>query len=486
MSHDLVIKGGTVATATDTFRADVGITNGKVAALAESLEGARTIDATGKLVLPGGIESHCHIEQESATGAMTSDDYETGSRSALTGGNTSFVPFAAQHRGQSVRDTLALYHRRAEKSLIDYSFHLIVTDPTEAVLLEELPEAFAAGITSFKVFLTYDKMIVSDEAMLDILVTARRHGALTMVHAENNALIKWMVKRLVETGHTAPKYHAVSHPAAAEAEAINRAITLASFVGAPLLIVHVSTDEGARLVAAARQAGHAIFGETCPQYLFLTRQDLDRGTDGAKFCCSPPLRDRATQDDLWRHLQAGTFHLWSSDHAPYRFDATGKLSAGPNPPFNRIANGMPGIAMRAPLLMSEGVRKGRLTLNQFVAYTATNAAKLFGMHPKKGTIAIGSDADIAIWDLTAKRTITTAAMNDAMDYTPFEGMEITGWPVTMITRGRIALEDGTVKATRGDGEFIARAPFDFTGYTAPPPAELDDTNGFGINLIHKS
>ncbi len=350
MTYDLVIKGGTVATASDTFAADIGVKDGKIAAIAASLDGGgQTIDATGKLVLPGAIETHAHIEQESATGAMTSDDYRTGSISALYGGNTSFVPFAAQHRGQSVTDTLALYHERAKKSVIDYSFHLIVTDPTEEILTKELPEAFAGGITSFKVFLTYDKMIVPDEAMLDILVTARKHGALTMVHAENNALIKWMVKRLVETGHTAPKYHAVSHPAAAEAEAINRAITLATFVGAPLLIVHVSTEEGANLVADARRAGHAIFGETCPQYLFLTRDDLDKpGAEGGKFCCSPPLRDVQTQKDLWRHLQAGTFHLWSSDHAPYRFDETGKLSAGPNPRFNQIANGMPGIAMRVP------------------------------------------------------------------------------------------------------------------------------------------
>ncbi|MEO1103211.1 MAG: amidohydrolase family protein, partial [Pseudomonadota bacterium] len=348
----------------------------------------------------------------------------------------------------------------------------------------ELPEVFADGVTSFKVFMTYDKMIVSDEMMLDILVTARENAALTMVHAENNALIKWMVRRLIETGHDAPKYHAVSHPAAAEAEAIHRGIRLATFVGAPLLIVHVSTDEGARLVANARLDGHAIFGETCPQYFFLRRDDLDRpGAEGAKFCCSPPLRGADTQRDLWRHLQAGTFHLWSSDHAPYRFDETGKLSAGPNPPFNRIANGMPGIAMRAPLLMSEGVLKGRISLNQFVALTSTNAAKLFGMHPRKGTIAIGSDADITVWDPEEARVVTAADMHDAMDYTPFEGRSYTGWPETVITNGRIALHKGELRAERGDGAFIKRAPFDFTGYTAGPPPELDPSNGFGVKLV---
>ncbi|MEM8663067.1 MAG: amidohydrolase family protein, partial [Pseudomonadota bacterium] len=265
---------------------------------------------------------------------------------------------------------------------------------------------------------------------------------------------------------------------------IHRGIRLATFVGAPLLIVHVSTDEGARLVANARLDGHAIFGETCPQYLFLTRADLDRpGAEGAKFCCSPPLRGEDTQQDLWRHLQAGTFHLWSSDHAPYRFDETGKLAAGPNPPFNKVANGMPGIAMRAPLLMSEGVLKGRISLNQFVALTSANAAKLFGMHPRKGTIAIGSDADITIWDPNETRTVTAADMHDAMDYTPFEGRSFTGWPETVITNGRIALHKGELRAERGDGAFIKRAPFDFTGYTAGPPPELDPSNGFGVKLI---
>ncbi|MDA8869898.1 dihydropyrimidinase [Rhizobiaceae bacterium] len=484
-AFDLVIRGGIVATASDTFRADIGVRDGTVATLGLGLpNGRETIDATGLHVLPGGVESHAHIEQESATGAMTSDDYFTGSRSALFGGNTTIIPFAAQHRGESVDAVLETYHARARKSVIDYSFHLIVSDPTEAVLRDELPRAFEGGITSFKVFMTYDKMIVSDEAMLDILVTAREHGALTMTHAENNALIKWMVKRLVASGHTAPKYHAVSHPALAEVEAIQRGIRLASFVQAPLLIVHVSTDGGARAVQQARTDGHAIFGETCPQYFFLTADDLDRpGAEGAKFCCSPPLRDTATQADLWRHLQAGTFQLWSSDHAPYRFDETGKLSAGPNPPFNAIANGMPGIEMRMPLLMSHGVRAGRITLNQFVALTSTNAAKMFGIHPRKGTIAIGSDADLAIWDLSEKRTVTAEAMHDAMDYTPFEGMEVTGWPVTMIAGGRIAMRDGGMLAKAGDGAFLKRAPFDTTGYTPARAPELDPATAFGVSVL---
>ena len=486
LQYDLIIKGGTVATASDTFASDIGVKDGRIVALAENLEGAtQVVDAAGKLVLPGGIESHCHIEQESASGGMTADDYYSGSVSAAFGGNTTFIPFAAQHRGQTIADVLNLYHDRAgPKSVIDYSYHLIVTDPTERVLKEELPQAFEAGITSFKVFMTYDKMIVTDEMMLDILVTAKEHGALTMVHAENNAMIKWMVGRLIERGYDAARYHAVSHPAAAEIEAINRGVRLASFVDAPLLIVHVSTDEGANIVARARLEGQKIFGETCPQYLCLTAQDLDRpGAEGVKYCCSPPLRDEATQTALWRHLQAGTFQLFSSDHAPYRFDETGKLSSGPNPPFNKVANGMPGIELRAPLLFSEGVRKGRISLNTFVALTSTNAAKMFGLHPRKGTIAIGADADLAIWDPDLTRTVSAAGMHDNMDYTPFEGVQLQGWPVTMISRGEVIVEGGELKAERGRGQFLKRAPFDATGYSAGAAPELDPTQNFGATLL---
>ena len=481
---DLVIRNGTVATASDTFKADIGITGGRITAIAESLSADREIDASGKLVLPGGIEAHCHIAQESATGGMTADDYRSGSISAAFGGNSCFVPFAAQHRGMGVIETLDLYDSRARgASVIDYGYHLIVADPTEKALTEELPQAFARGVTSFKVFMTYDLMKIDDGQFLDILSVAKRHGALTMVHAENSGIIKWISDRLVAAGHTQPRYHAISHPAAAEAEAINRAITLARFVDAPLLIVHVSTPEGAGLVAKARLEGAKIFGETCPQYLFLTKEDLDRpGMEGAKFMCSPPVRDTATQEALWRHLQAGTFSVFSSDHAPYRFDASGKLSKGPDASFKQIANGMPGIALRLPLLFSEGVRGGRITLNQFVALGATNAAKLYGMHPQKGTIAIGADADIAIWDPEEERTVTVEDQHDNMDYTPFEGRQVTGWPVTVLSRGEAVIEGGRLVAEPGRGRFVHRARPDFTGHPGTRTPELDPDWNFGAEI----
>lgn len=484
MTHDLVIRGGTCATAADTFTADVGITDGRIATLGTGLDGAEVIDARGKLVLPGGIEAHCHIAQESATGGMTADDYRTGSISAAFGGNSSFIPFAAQHRGMGVSETLDLYDSRASgQSVIDYSYHLIVADPTEAVLAEELPAAFARGVSSFKVFMTYDLMRIDDGQFLDILSVAKAHGALTMVHAENNDMIKWMSARLEAGGYTAPRYHAPSHPALAEAEAINRAVALARLAGAALMIVHVSTEEGARLVADARRERAAIFAETCPQYLFLTRDDLDHpGMEGAKFMCSPPLRDAATQAALWRHLQAGTFSLFSSDHAPYRFDASGKLANGPDAPFRRIANGMPGLATRLPLLFSEGVNAGRITLQQFVALSAANAARLYGLAGRKGTIAVGADADIAIWDPEEVRTVRQADQHDAMDYTPYEGRELRGWPVTVLSRGVRVVDGGALVAAPGHGRFTARDPIDLTGYPGADIPELDPARNFGARI----
>jgi len=484
---DLLIEGGTVATASDTVDCDVGIRNGRIAVLGQAADmppAKETIDARGKLVLPGGIEAHCHIAQESATGGMTADDYRSGSISAAFGGNSCFVPFAAQHRGMGVGETLALYDSRATgSSVIDYGYHLIIADPTKKVLDEELPAAFERGVTSFKVFMTYDLMKIDDAQFLDILSVAKRHGALTMVHAENSGMIKWMSDRLVDGGYVAPRYHAISHPALAEIEAINRAISLARLVDAPLLIVHVSTPEGAALIAQARLDGAKIYGETCPQYLFLTRDDLDRpDMQGAKFMCSPPVRDTATQDALWRHLEAGTFSVCSSDHAPYRFDDSGKLAAGPAATFKQIANGMPGIALRLPLMFSEGVRTGRLTLNRFVSLSSTEAAKLYGMHPQKGTIAVGADADIAIWDPEETRIVTLADQHDAMDYTPYEGRELTGWPVTVLSRGRRVVDAGELIASPGDGQYIARNPIDLTGRRGTQVAELDPARNFGANI----
>ncbi|WP_165802861.1 dihydropyrimidinase [Pelagivirga sediminicola] len=474
MEFDTVIHGGTIVTASERYAGDIGITDGRICAVAERLAGGtRRIDAGGRLVMPGGIEAHAHIAQESASGIMTADGYLSGSISAAFGGNSSFIPFAAQHRGQSIDDVIATYDARARPSVIDYSWHLIVSDPTEEVLHDQLPRAFARGITSLKVFTTYDLLNIGDAGMLDILSVARDHGALTMVHAENHAMVAWMNGELGARGLTAPKYHALSRPELAEEEAINRAITLAQLSGAPLFVVHVSTAGGAARVQRARGEGGQVFAETCPQYLALTRDDLDRpGMEGAKFICSPPLRDAATQDALWRHVQTGTFDSVSSDHAPYRFDGTGKLMHGQGAPYPKIANGMPGIAARLPWLFSEGVVKGRLRLEDFVALTSTNAARIFGA-AKKGRITPGMDADIAIWNPEAVRKVTLADQHDNMDFTPFEGMELTGVPEIVMTRGEVIVAHGTLHGKEGQGRFFARAPMGRTGRPGMPVKEVE-------------
>lgn len=483
MDFDTVIHSGTIATADMTLRGDIGIREGRIVAVAEKLPGGtRRIDAGGRIVMPGGIEAHAHIAQESSSGIMTADDYLSGSVSAAFGGNSSIIPFAAQHRGQSVDEVIEIYGRRAARSVLDYSWHLIISDPTEAVLHDQLPRAFAKGITSFKVFMTYDLMNLGDGGMLDILSVARAHGAMTMVHAENNDMVKWMNHQLAAKGLTAPRYHAISRPELAEEEAINRAIQLAKLVDAPLFIVHVSTAGGAAIVRREKLAGAKLFAETCPQYLALSRDDLDRpGMEGAKFICSPPLRGADTQRALWHHIAAGTFESVSSDHAPYRADATGKFLNGPDAPYPKIANGMPGIAMRLPWLFSEGVVRGRITLEQFVALSATNAAKTFGCNTK-GRIAPGMDADIAIWNPDVTRQVTLADMHDAMDYSPFEGAQLTGMPETVLNRGAPIIEQSVLVATEGQGRFFGRAPVDLRGRPGFVAPEFDPAQNFGTEL----
>ncbi|KAA2317225.1 dihydropyrimidinase [Pseudooceanicola sediminis] len=483
MEFDTVIHGGQIATADFLFDGDIGICDGRIAAVAERLSGGtRRIDAGGRIVMPGGIEAHAHIAQESATGLMTADDYYSGSVSAAFGGNSSFIPFAAQHRGQSIEHVIETYDARAQRSVLDFSYHLIVSDPTEEVLAEQLPRAFKRGITSFKVFTTYDALVLPDAAMLDILTVARAHGAITMVHAENDGMVKWMNKQLAQRGLSAPKYHPVSRPEIAEEEAINRMIALAKLADAPLFIVHVSTAGGAEIVRREKAAGVKLFAETCPQYLALTRDDLDRdGMEGAKYICSPPLRDHATQEALWAHARSGTFESVSSDHAPYRFDDTGKFANGAHAAYPRIANGMPGIAARLPYLFSEGVAKGRITLEQFVALSSTNAAKTFGC-TTKGRIAPGMDADIAIWNPETRKTLRASDQHDNMDYSPFEGMEMTGAPEIVMNRGDCIVEHGVLKATEGRGRFIRRAPADLRARPGYAAKEFDPAQNFGAVL----
>ncbi|MBI3708754.1 MAG: dihydropyrimidinase [Proteobacteria bacterium] len=457
---DIVIKGGTIATAADIMRCDIGISGGRIAALGEGLDaGARFIDATGRLVLPGGIDGHCHIDQPMSDGSVMADDFTTGTRSAACGGTTTIIPFACQVKGRSLREAVQDYHRRADgKAMIDYAFHLIVSDPSDQVLGQELPALIKDGYTSFKVYMTYDELKLDDRQMLDVLALARREGAMTMIHAENTDCIAWLTEKLELAGRTQPRFHAISRPKPVEREATHRAITLAELVDIPVLIVHVSGAEAVEQIRWAQGRGLRVYAETCPQYLFLSEDDLGQeGIAGMKCICSPPPRDKANQPAIWDGLAGGVFQVFSSDHAPFTAgDAKGKLVAGITPPFRRVPNGVPGIETRLPLLFSEGVGKGRITLQNFVALTATSPAKIYGLHPRKGTIAVGSDADLAIWDPARKVRITNGKLHHAVDYTPYEGMELTGWPVVTLSRGEVVCEEGAVKGTPGRGQFLPR------------------------------
>ena len=450
--------GGKVVSASDIVACDVGISGSRISALGDSLEGAaRTIDVSGKWVLPGGIDSHCHIEQESSSGVWTADDFHTGTLAAVCGGTTTIIPFAAQYKGQSLRRVVRDYHARAApKAVIDYAFHLIVSDPTPNVLGQELPALIGDGYTSFKIYMTYDSLKLNDQEFLSVLAVARREGAMVMVHAENHDIIAWLSDKLLAAGNSAPKYHGVAHAAVAEREATHRAISLAEIVDVPLLIVHVSGHEAIEQIRWAQSKGLRIYGETCPQYLFLTADDLDRpGFEGAMWMCSPPPRDAANQEAVWRGLQSKVFQVFSSDHAPYRYnDPEGKLRAGDRTTFKTIANGVPGIELRLALLFSEGVMTGRISMPHFVELTAANAAKLYGLYPRKGVIAVGSDADIAVWDDTREVKVSLDLLHENMDYTPYEGRTLRGWPELVISRGDIVVENGRARADRGRGEFL--------------------------------
>ena len=482
---DTIIRGGTVATATDVYKADVGIRGERIAAIGERLQsGKKEIDARGRYVLPGGIDSHCHIEQLSAGGLMNADTWESATTSAAFGGTTTVISFAAQHVGMQLPKVLEDYALLAKKgAVIDYCFHMIVSDATEQLVRHDLPAAIKAGHASIKLFMTYDKLRVQDEQALDVLMTARENRAMVCVHAENHGMIAWMGKRLLERGYIAPRYHAVSHPRVSETEAFERLIAMAALIDQPIMIFHVSTREGAAIIRRARGAGQKIFGETCPQYLFMTAKDLDRpGLEGAKWMCSPPPRTADDQEALWQALALGDLQTVTSDHAPYRYDASGKLSGGPKSTFKQIANGQPGLETRLPILFDAMVSKARMDICKFVQLTATEPAKIYNLHPRKGTIAIGADADIALWNPRRKVTLTDAMMHDRTGYTPYAGRTVTGWPEIVLRRGALIVADGKLQATAGSGRFLPRTGGEAARPTGRLAPEMDPKRNFGAKL----
>jgi len=457
---DLVIRDGTVATAADVFACDVGISGGRIVALSNKLSkgaGKREIDASGKLVLPGGVDSHCHFDQPTGDASVMADDFRSGTVSAVCGGTTTVIPFACQAKGQSLRAAVQDYHRRAAgKAVVDYAFHLIVTDPSQQVLGQELPALIKDGYTSFKIYMTYDALKLNDREILEVLALARREGAMAMIHAENADCIAWLTEKLELAGQVAPYFHAVSRPPVVEREATHRVISLAELIDVPILIVHVSGAEAIEQIRWAQGRGLRVYAETCPQYLLLTAEDLRlEGLEGAKCICSPPPRDKANQAAVWAGLESGVFQVFSSDHAPFRFnDPKGKMVNGPDAPFRHVPNGIPGVETRLPLLFSEGVGKGRIELTRFVELTSANPARIYGLYPRKGTIAVGTDADLVVWDPEREVRITNDILHHAVDYTPYEGITVRGWPDTVVSRGEIVVDDGGFVGKAGRGQFL--------------------------------
>ena len=460
-SFDLVIRGGTLVTDTEQVHADLGVRGGIIAGIGPDLDGTAVLDASGLMVLPGGVDSHCHIEQLQEGGGADEETWETGSRSALAGGTTSVVSFSTQFKGGPILPLLQEYRRRAAAgAMVDYALHQIITDPTDDVLAE-LAEVVASGVRSFKAFLTYDPLHLDDRQYLRVLAAARRLGALVTVHCENYDAIAWRTEALLTAGLTAPKYHAWSRPPVVEQEATARAIALAELVDQPIQVFHVSGPHAADEIARARARGLRVWGETCPQYFVLTAADMDRpGFEGAKFMCSPPPRDAAATTGLWDAIRRGTLDVVSSDHSGWSFEGSrGKRVNGTDASFRDIPNGVPGLAARLAIGWSEGVATGRISPSDFVRLTSTQPARMFGLHPRKGSLLPGADADVVLWDPARRVTLTNTLMQHAIDYTPYEGLAVTGWPIATVRRGEVVMRDGAVTAQPGSGRYLPVAPY---------------------------
>jgi dihydropyrimidinase len=464
---DLIIRNATVVTGDEARIMDIGIADGRISVLAARLtNAAQIIDASGLIAMPGGIDSHVHIAQPSGNGVVMADDFDSATRSAAFGGNTVVMPFCLPKGDATLREAVADYVAQAQGNChLDTAIHLIVHRTDPVTLGQDLPALFGAGFTSFKVFMTYANMALSDRQILDVLKVAKELGAAVMVHAENEDAIEYLRDEAERQGATAPLMHARTRPVPVEREATHRALSLAQIAGVPLTIVHVSNGEALDEIRRARLRGQIVHAETCPQYLTLTADDLDRaGFEGAKYVCSPPPRDAAAQAECWAGIELGDFDLFSSDHCPFRFACgDGKDANGVTASFRNVPNGIPAVETRLPILFSEGVMKNRISLSHFARITATNHARLYGLAPRKGSIAIGADADIVLWDPTITRTISQADLHHGADYTPWEGFTVTGWPVASFLRGKPLIRDGQI--VHGQGEVMGCGPPDQRAFT---------------------
>ncbi len=453
MNFDVIIKGGKIITGSDEFVADIGILEGKVVEIGVNLEGdaKEVIDAKGKYVLPRAIDAHTHLDMPFG-GTFSSNDFETGTKAAAIGGTTSVIDFAVQPIGDTLAHTAELWKGRADgKAVIDYGIHIAVTDVKNGQL-DEIKSMVENGYTSYKVFMVYDNMRVEDDVFISVLETATKEGAIIGVRCENYFIIKKLVAELLEAGKVEPKYHAISRPSICEGEAANRAIVLAEVANSPLMIVHNSCKESVEAIRGGRARGVKVMGETCPQYVLTDYSAYEEPNfGGAKYVMSPPIRPKEHQEYIWEALRDGTLQTVSTDHCPFFME---QKELGKDD-FSKIPNGAPDIEARYSLMLTHGPKHG-LPLQKVVSLCATNPAKIYGMYSKKGTIAPGSDADIVIWDPEDKRTITVDMLHENVDYIPFEGIEVDGWPCVTLSRGEIIAKDGEYVGADGRGEFLKR------------------------------
>lgn len=465
MSYDLIIKGATVVTASDSFVADIAVEKGKIAAVGkiEAPKTVKTIDARGCVAVPGGIDVHTHFDMP-FMGATTADDFASGSSGAVHGGTTTVVDFAIQKRGESLKKALDTWHEKAEgRTAVDYGFHMIVVDLPEK-RTKEMDDLVKEGISSFKLFMAYPGIFMSDDATIfRALQQTRENGGMICMHAENGGVIDVLVQKALAEGKIEPKYHALTRPMSAEAEATRRAIALSEMAGTPIYFVHLSAGDAMEEVRRARERGQSVFAETCPQYLYLSYEDYERpGFEGAKFVMSPPLRPKGNEERLWNGLRQNWLQVVSTDHCSFCMKATpqkpGKELGKDS--FAKIPNGAPGVETRM-LLLWDAVQKGKMTPNRFVDVTSTTPAKLFGLYPRKGHLSPGADADIVLIDPKKKHTISAKTHHTAADYNPYEGTTVAGSIRDVFVRGAHMVENGRMIGSKKQGQFLRRAPRSF-------------------------
>jgi dihydropyrimidinase len=460
MAFDTIIANGKVVTATDTYAADLAMNGGKIEAIGQNLprqNATQVIDARGKYVFPGGIDVHTHLDMPFG-GTTSADDFETGTRAALFGGTTTLIDFAIQYKGQRLRTAFDTWmEKAANKATCDYAFHCIITELGDTQL-KEMNALVSEGVTSFKLFMAYPGVFMLDDASIfKALKTTAKNGGLVCMHAENGGAIDVIVQQALAEGKKAPKYHALTRPTTAEAEATARAIALAEMAGAPVYIVHLSCNDALEKVREGRDRGLPVYAETCPQYLYLSLENFDApGFEGAKYVFTPPLREKWHQEKLWNGLKRDHLQVVSTDHCPFCFKEQKELGKDD---FTKIPNGGPGIEHRLSLIYSGGVAQGRFSMNRFVELVSTTPAKLFGLYPRKGTIAVGSDADLVIFDPHRQHTISAKTHHMRVDYSMFEGIEVTGMPDLVLSRGRVVIEGDKFRGRAGQGEFLRRSTY---------------------------